>query len=131
MNRAYRLVWNMAKEAWVVAAESVKVKFGGRPSLMVKAGAVAALLVASLVVGSPHAGAGNIVYNGGTSGLGGVTLVDLFGADLRTGNTVLGAYGGTTSVVNNSLFSGQTTFNNNIAVNSIANFNGTTYMGSC
>ncbi|MGX9315652.1 ESPR-type extended signal peptide-containing protein, partial [Pantoea ananatis] len=39
MNRAYRIVWSAARQAWVVASE--KAASGGRPPLAVKKAAAA------------------------------------------------------------------------------------------
>ncbi|MGX9253673.1 ESPR domain-containing protein, partial [Pantoea ananatis] len=43
MNRAYRIVWSAARQAWVVASE--KAASGGRPPLAVKKAAAALLLL--------------------------------------------------------------------------------------
>ncbi|WP_423241583.1 ESPR-type extended signal peptide-containing protein, partial [Pantoea ananatis] len=43
MNRAYRIVWSAARQAWIVASE--KAGSGGRPPLAVKKVAGALLLL--------------------------------------------------------------------------------------
>ena len=48
MNKAYRLIWSRAKDAWVVAAEIVKGN-GGPPPVTMSAMLVAASLTLSPV----------------------------------------------------------------------------------
>ena len=47
MNKAYRLIWSIAKDAWVIVAEDVKTK-SGRPGATVKI-AVAMIMLAGAV----------------------------------------------------------------------------------
>ena len=56
MNKAYRLIWNLAKDAWIIVAENVSGK-GGPPPLTRTASRTILLTAAALALGvaSTHA----------------------------------------------------------------------------
>lgn len=69
MNRAYRIVWSAARQAWIVASE--KAGCGGRPPLAVKKAATLLLLMGG-TLGPQGAMAGNqnnLVISGGSYGV--------------------------------------------------------------
>ncbi|WP_394564970.1 hypothetical protein C1N58_21210 (plasmid) [Pantoea sp. SGAir0180] len=63
MNRAYRIVWSAARQAWIVASE--KAGSGGRPPLAVKkvAGALLLLGVAGAAAAATYNGSHVTYYN--------------------------------------------------------------------
>lgn len=65
MNKAYRIVWSAARQAWVVASE--RAGSGGRPPLAVKKAACAVLLLGSGVASLP---AGAVIWGGTLTGAG-------------------------------------------------------------